>query len=164
MEVWRPAGQCHPGAIPAHREVLLKAEGAGTQHQLYRLGPGEGAGPAGIILHQHLEGRGRGGAVFRQNVLTCPLKVKRAAIKSVVVRVSKHCAHTRLFGANRTASFSVENFPLRAAADGNTLLFSTLCLAFHTGADGAVDRRPHLSIPENLIAELAHFAIFSGDS
>ena len=35
---------------------------------------------------------------------------------------------------------------LRAAADGNTLLLATLCLAFHASTDGAVDRRPHLSI------------------
>ena len=43
---------------------------------------------------------------------------------------------------------------LGAAADGNTLLLATLCLAFHTSTDGAVDRRPHLSIlqgrPQNL--------------
>ena len=35
---------------------------------------------------------------------------------------------------------------LRAAADGNALLLATLCLAFHTSTDGAVDRGPHLPI------------------
>lgn len=35
---------------------------------------------------------------------------------------------------------------LRATADGNALLLATLCLAFHTSTDGAVDRGPHLSI------------------
>lgn len=68
------------------------------------------------------------------------------------------------FSANRTASFPVENFTLGAAADGNTLLLATLCLAFHTSTDGAVDRRPHLSIPENLVAKLAHFDVFLGHS
>ena len=40
----------------------------------------------------------RGGAatVAGQHVLTRPLEVERAPVKCVVVRVSKHCAHTRL--------------------------------------------------------------------
>lgn len=35
---------------------------------------------------------------------------------------------------------------MRTAVDWNTLLLATLCLASHTGTDGAVDRGPHLSI------------------
>lgn len=56
VEVGRVAGQRNAGAIPAHGEVLLQADRAVTQHQLHRLGPGEGTGPACIILHQHLKG------------------------------------------------------------------------------------------------------------
>ena len=85
-------------AVPAHRQVLLEADGAGAQHQVHRLGPGEGAGPASVVLHQHLKGRGRGGAVFRQHVLTRPLKVKCPSVKSVVVGVSEHRADTGLCG------------------------------------------------------------------
>lgn len=164
VELRRMAGQRDARAVPAHRQVLLEADGAGAQHQVHGLGPGEGAGPASVVLHQHLKGRGRGGAVFRQHVLTRPLKVKCPSVKSVVVRVSEHRADAGLFSANRTASFPVENFTLGAAADGNTLLLATLCLAFHTSTDGAVDRRPHLSIPENLVAKLAHFDVFLGHS
>lgn len=153
------AGQRNARAIPAHGQVLLEADGAGTQHQVHRLGPGEGPGPACVVLHQHLEGRGRGGAVFCQNVLTRPLKVKCPSVKSVVVGISEYRANAGLFSANRTASFSVENFTLGAAADGNALLLSTLCLAFHTSTDGAVNRGPHLSIPENLVAKLAHLDV-----
>lgn len=160
VEVRRLAGQRDARAVPAHGQVLLQADGTGAQHQLHRLGPGERAGAAGVVLHQHLEGRGRGGAVFCQNVLTRPLKVKCPAVKSVVVGISEHRAHAGLFSANRAASFSVENFTLRAAADGNALLLSTLCLAFHTSTDGAVNRGPHLSIPENLVAKLAHLDVF----
>lgn len=98
MELRRLAGQRDARAIPAHGQVLLEADSAGAQHQVHRLGPGEGAGPASIVLHQHLKGRGRGGAVFRQNVLTCPLKVKRPSIKSVVVGISEYCANAGLCG------------------------------------------------------------------
>lgn len=164
VELWRLAGQRDARAIPAHCQVLLEADGVGAQHQVDRFGPGEGAGPARIVLHQHLKGRGRGGAVFCQNVLTRPLKVKCPSVKSVVVGISEYCANARLFSANRTTSFSVENFTLRAAADGNALLLPTLCLAFYTGTDGAVNRGPHFSIPENLVAKLAHFDILWGYS
>lgn len=160
VEVRRLAGQRDARAVPAHGQVLLEAHGAGAQHQVHRLGPGEGAGPARVVLHQHLKGRGRGGAVFCQNVLTRPLKVKCPSVKSVVVGISEHRANAGLFSANRTASFSVENFTLWAAADGNALLLSTLCLAFHASTDGAINRGPHLSIPENLVAKLAHLDIF----
>lgn len=160
VELRRLAGQRDARAIPAHGQVLLEADSAGAQHQVHRLGPGEGAGPASIVLHQHLKGRGRGGAVFCQNVLTRPLKVKCPSIKSVVVGISEYCANAGLFRANRTASFPVENFALRAAADGNALLLATLCLAFHTSTDGAVDRGPHLPIPENLVSKLAHLDVF----
>lgn len=98
MEERRLAGQRDARAVPAHGQVLLEADGAGAQHQLHRLGPGEGAGPARVVLHQHLKGRGRGGAVFRQNVLTRPLKVKCASVKSVVVGVSEHRADAGLCG------------------------------------------------------------------
>ena len=53
---------------------------------------------ASVVLHQHLKGRGRGGAVFRQHVLTRPLKVKCPSVKSVVVGVSEHRADTGLCG------------------------------------------------------------------
>lgn len=56
VEVGRVAGQCNAGAIPAHSEVLLQADGAVAQHQLHRLGPGEGMGPACVVLHQYLKG------------------------------------------------------------------------------------------------------------
>lgn len=138
VKVRRLAGQRDARAVPAHGQVLLEADGAGAQHQVHGLGPGEGAGPARVVFHQHLKGRGRGGAVFCQNVLTRPLKVKCPSVKSVVVGISEHRADAGLFSANRTASFSVENFTLRTAADGNTLLLATLCLAFHTCTDGAV--------------------------
>lgn len=164
VKLRRLAGQRDARAIPAHCQVLLEADGAGTQHQVHRLGPGEGAGPARIVLHQHLKGRGRGGAVFCQNVLTSPLKVKCPTVKSVVVGISEYRANARLFCANRTASFSVENFTLRAAADGNALLLAALHLAFHTSTDGAVNRGPHLSIPENLVAKLAYFDVVRGHS
>lgn len=164
MEVRRTAGERHAGAVPAHGEVLLQAQGALAQHQLHCLGPGEGAGSPGVVLHQHLEGRGGGGAVFRQNVLTGPLKVKCPAVKSVVVGISEYRADAGLFSANRTASFSVENFTLGTAADGNTLLPATFCLAFHASTDSAVDRGPHLSIPENFVAKLAHFDVFGWHS
>lgn len=78
------------------------------------------------------------------------------------MRISEYCAHTRLFGTNRAASFSVENFTLWAAANRNTLLLPTLCLPLHASADAAVDRGPHLSVPENLATELAYFDIFRG--
>lgn len=35
---------------------------------------------------------------------------------------------------------------MRTAADWNALFLATLRLAFHTSTDGAVHRRPHLSI------------------
>lgn len=60
------------------------------------------------------------------------------------------------FSANRTASFPVQDFTMRTAADWNALLLATLCLAFYTSTDGAVHRGPHLSILEDLIAKLAH--------
>lgn len=82
--------------IPLHCEVLLEADSAPAQHKVHWLCPGERTGPTGIVFYQHLEGRGRGGAVFRQNVLTCSLKVKCPSIKSVVVRVSKYSANSRL--------------------------------------------------------------------
>lgn len=164
VEVRRAAGERDARAVPAHGKVLLQADPALAQHQLHRLGPREGARPAGVVLHQHLEGRGRGGAVFCQNVLTRPLKVKCPTVKSVVVGISKHRANAGLFGANRTASFSVENFALWAATDGNALLIATLRPAFHTSTDGTIDRGPHLSIPENLVAKFAHFDVFWGHS
>lgn len=77
--------------------------------------------------------------------------------------VSKHSANSRLFSANRTASFSVQDFTMRTAVDWNALLLATLCLAFHTSTDGAVHRGPHLSILEYLIAKLAHFHFFRSD-
>lgn len=98
MEVRRLPGQRDAGAVPAHGQVLLEAHGARAQHQLHRLGPGEGAGPARVVPHQHLEGRGRGGAVFRQNVLTRPLKVKCPSVKSVVVGISENRANAGLCG------------------------------------------------------------------
>lgn len=104
VEVRRPPGQRDARAIPAHGQVLLEAHGARAQHQVHRLGPGEGAGPAGVVLHQHLEGRGRGGAVFRQNVLTRPLKVKCPSVKSVVVGISEHRANAGLCGWVRDKS------------------------------------------------------------
>ena len=98
VKVRRLPGQRNARAIPAHGQVLLEADGAGAQHQLHRLGPGEGAGPARIVLHQHLKGRGRGGAVFCQNVLTRPLKVKCPSVKSVVVGISENRADAGLCG------------------------------------------------------------------
>ena len=98
VKVRRLPGQRDARAIPAHGQVLLEADGAGAQHQLHRLGPGEGAGPARIVLHQHLKGRGRGGAVFCQNVLTRPLKVKCPSVKSVVVGISENRADAGLCG------------------------------------------------------------------
>lgn len=98
VELWRLAGQRDARAVPAHGKVLLEADGAGAQHQVHGLGPGEGAGPACVVLHQHLKGRGRGGAVFRQNVLTRPLKVKCPSVKSVVVGISEYRANAGLCG------------------------------------------------------------------
>lgn len=98
VELRRLAGQRDARAVPAHGQVLLEADGAGAQHQVHRLGPGEGAGPARVVLHQHLKGRGRGGAVFCQNVLTRPLKVKCPSVKSVVVGISEYRANARLCG------------------------------------------------------------------
>lgn len=106
VELRRLAGQRDARAIPAHGQVLLEADSAGAQHQVHRLGPGEGAGPASIVLHQHLKGRGRGGAVFCQNVLTRPLKVKCPSIKSVVVGISEYCANAGLCGWVRDKSRS----------------------------------------------------------
>lgn len=104
VEVRRPPGQRNARAVPAHGQVLLEAQGARAQHQVHRLGPREGAGPAGVVLHQHLEGRGRGGAVFRQNVLTRPLKVKCPSVKSVVVGISEYRANAGLCGWVRDKS------------------------------------------------------------
>lgn len=104
VEVRRPPGQRDARAVPAHGQVLLEAHGARAQHQVHRLGPREGAGPAGVVLHQHLEGRGRGGAVFRQNVLTRPLKVKCPSVKSVVVGISEYRANAGLCGWVRDKS------------------------------------------------------------
>lgn len=56
VEVGRVVGQRDAGAVPAHSEVLLQADGAVAQHQLHRLGPGEGTGPASVVLHQYLKG------------------------------------------------------------------------------------------------------------
>ena len=42
------------GAVPPDRQVLLEAEDQISQPDLYRLSPGEGASPPGVILHQHL--------------------------------------------------------------------------------------------------------------
>lgn len=56
VKVGRVAGQRDAGAVPAHGEVLLQADGAVAQHQLHRLGPGEGTGPASVVLHQYLKG------------------------------------------------------------------------------------------------------------
>ena len=44
-------GQGDAGAVPAHREVLVEAEAEPGQTQLHRLGPGEGARPAGVVTH-----------------------------------------------------------------------------------------------------------------
>lgn len=104
VEVRRAAGERDARAVPAHGKVLLQADPALAQHQLHRLGPREGARPAGVVLHQHLEGRGRGGAVFCQNVLTRPLKVKCPTVKSVVVGISKHRANAGLCGGVRDKS------------------------------------------------------------
>lgn len=104
VKVRRLAGQRDARAVPAHGQVLLEADGAGAQHQLHRLGPGEGASPARVVLHQHLEGRGRGGAVFCQNVLTRPLKVKCPSVKSVVVGISEYRANSGLCGRVRDKS------------------------------------------------------------
>lgn len=98
VKVRRLAGQRDARAVPAHGQVLLGADGAGAQHQVHRLGPGEGASPARVVFHQHLKGRGRGGAVFCQNVLTRPLKVKCPSVKSVVVGISEHRANAGLCG------------------------------------------------------------------
>lgn len=98
VKVRRLPGQRDARAVPAHGQVLLEADGARAQHQVHRLGPGEGAGPARVVLHQHLKGRGRGGAVFRQNVLTRPLKVKCPSVKSVVVGISEYRANAGLCG------------------------------------------------------------------
>lgn len=100
------AGQRDARAVPAHGQVLLEADSAGAQHQVHRLGPREGAGPACVILHQHLKGRGRGGAVFCQNVLTRPLKVKCPSVKSVVVGISEYRANAGLCGWVRDKSRS----------------------------------------------------------
>lgn len=106
VELRRLAGQRDARAVPAHGQVLLEADGAGAQHQVHRLGPGEGAGPARVVLHQHLKGRGRGGAVFCQNILTRPLKVKCPSVKSVVVGISEYRANAGLCGWVRDKSRS----------------------------------------------------------
>lgn len=47
-------GQGDACAIPSNSEVLVEAEDQTTKSHLNRLSPGEGTGPPGVVLHQHL--------------------------------------------------------------------------------------------------------------
>lgn len=46
--------QRNASAVSPHRQVLVETQDQSSQSHLHRLGPGEGAGPPGVILHQHL--------------------------------------------------------------------------------------------------------------
>lgn len=161
------------GAVPPHSEVLVQTQHQASEAHLHRLCPGEGARPPGIVLHQHCEtgvwtvdvvGDRSAPAVSRQNILTSPLEVKGPAIERVVVRVSKHGAHARLFSADRAAASPVQDLIRGAAADWNTLFGPTLDVSFDAGAEGAVRRRPHVALPVDLVAyaavlDLLHFDV-----
>lgn len=52
-------GQGDAGPILPHRQVLVQAEHQTAQPHFNGLSPGEGASPASVILHQHLNTKER---------------------------------------------------------------------------------------------------------
>lgn len=145
--------------------MLVQAQNQPSQSYLNRLGPGERAGAPSIILHQHREagvwvvdvnaGPWSATAVTSQHILTRSLEVKGPAIERVVVGVSKNCAYTWLFSANRTAASPVEDLIRGAAGDGYTLFGPTLDVAFDASTKSTVDRRPQVPFPVDLVAHAA---------
>lgn len=80
------------------------------------------------------------------------------------MRVSEHSANAWLFSADGAAASSVEDLIRGAAGDWHTLFGPTLDVAFDTSAEGAVDRRPHVALPVDLVAhaavlDLLHFDV-----
>lgn len=162
-------GQGDPGTVPPDCQVLVEAEDQTSQSYLNRLSPGEGASPSGVVLHQNREAgvwtvevdavswTSRGGAatVTSQDVLTGSLEVKGPAIERVVMRVSKDCAHPRLFSANWTAAGPVQDLIRGAAGDWYAVFGTTLDVSFNAGAESAVNRGPHVSFPVDLVPDPA---------
>lgn len=71
------------------------------------------------------------------------------------MRVAKHCTHTRLFSANWTAAGPVQDLIRGAAGDWYTLFGPALDASFNAGAERAVNGRPHVSFPVDLVPDSA---------
>lgn len=94
-------GKSDPCAVLTDGQVLVEADAQVWCVQLHWFGPWEGACATRIVLHKHCE-TGRWGAVLSEHVFTRALEVKGAAVKSVIVRVSKYGTHTWLWSYEKS--------------------------------------------------------------